>query len=401
MIVSWGRMLFMGYLFFFLGHFGVIGDEHPSGSDIRFATFNASLFRDRADELRKELEQGESAQARKIAAIVQRCHPDILLINELDYAADGRNAALLNEKYFATEQDQSSAIHYPYVFSAPVNTGVASELDINGDGKIEGPADCFGYGTHPGQYGLAVFSKFPIQYATIRTFQNFLWKDLPGAAIPSDTHTKIPFYSPTIWDRLRLSSKSHWDVPIDIKGITVHFLVSHPTPPVFDGPEDRNGRRNHDEIRFFADYIDPDRSTYHQDDSGKIGGLPSGAHFVLAGDLNADPMDGQSYEHAANLLLNHRLVAKEPVPKSLGAIEAHTKTAGANVEHRGDPSTDTGDFGDEEVGNLRCDYCLPSRTLQGIAAGVFWPTLLEPEAEWITASDHRLVWIDIKLPEQP
>ena len=35
---------------------------------------------------------------------------------------------------------------------------------------------------------------------------------------------------------------------------TVHFLVSHPTPPVFDGPEDRNGPRNYDEIRFWADY---------------------------------------------------------------------------------------------------------------------------------------------------
>jgi hypothetical protein len=39
----------------------------------------------------------------------------------------------------------------------------------------------------------------------------------------------------------RLSSKSHWDVPIVIGRKTVHFLVSHPTPPVFDGPEDRNG----------------------------------------------------------------------------------------------------------------------------------------------------------------
>ena len=55
----------------------------------------------------------------------------------------------------------------------------------------------------------------------------------------------------------RLSSKSHWDVPIRIGRETVHFLVSHPTPPVFDGPEDRNGTRNHDEIRFWADYVGP------------------------------------------------------------------------------------------------------------------------------------------------
>ena len=54
---------------------------------------------------------------------------------------------------------------------------------------------------------------------------------------------------------LRLSCKIHWDVPVQIGSETVHFLVSHPTPPAFDGPEDRNGRRNHDEIRFWADYI--------------------------------------------------------------------------------------------------------------------------------------------------
>jgi len=44
---------------------------------------------------------------------------------------------------------------------------------------------------------------------------------------------------------LRLSSKSHWDVPIDIPlgaGLTkrVHMLLHHPTPPAFDGPEGRN-----------------------------------------------------------------------------------------------------------------------------------------------------------------
>lgn len=59
---------------------------------------------------------------------------------------------------------------------------------------------------------------------------------------------------------LRLSSKSHWDVPIDIPlgdGVTqrVHMLLHHPTPPAFDGQEGRNLRRNHDEIRLFADYV--------------------------------------------------------------------------------------------------------------------------------------------------
>ena len=67
-------------------------------------------------------------------------------------------------------------------------------------------------------------------------------------------------------------------MPIVIGRKTVHFLVSHPTPPVFDGPEDRNGTRNHDEIRFWADYIRRGRrSRYTYDDAGRRGGLEGGA----------------------------------------------------------------------------------------------------------------------------
>ena len=37
---------------------------------------------------------------------------------------------------------------------------------------------------------------------------------------------------------------------------SVRCALHHPTPPVFDGPDDHNGTRNHDEIRFWSDYID-------------------------------------------------------------------------------------------------------------------------------------------------
>ena len=47
----------------------------------------------------------------------------------------------------------------------------------------------------------------------------------------------------------------------------MHLLVAHPTPPTFDGAEDRNGTRNHDEIRFWADYVRPARGHYMYDDA--------------------------------------------------------------------------------------------------------------------------------------
>ena len=100
---------------------------------------------------------------------------------------------------------------------------------------------------------------YPIDPTGIRTFQKFLWKDMPGARLPDDPATPAPadWYSPAELNVFRLSSKSHWDLPVLIDGKVVHFLTSHPTPPVFDGPEDRNGTRNFDEIRLWADYITP------------------------------------------------------------------------------------------------------------------------------------------------
>ena len=83
-----------------------------------------------------------------------------------------------------------------------------------------------------------------------RTFQLFKWMDMPGNLMP------IPFYSPDEVDILRLSSKSHWDVPILVGGKPVHFLVSHPAARV-RRPRGSQRRRNHDEVRFWADYITP------------------------------------------------------------------------------------------------------------------------------------------------
>ena len=161
---------------------------------------------------------------------------------------------------------------------AESNTGIPSGFDLNNNGTIGGGDDAFGFGAYPGQFGLAVFSKYPIDYPHVRTFQHFLWKDMPGAMLPDDPATPAPadWYSPEELDVFRLSSKSHWDLPIDLGRKTVHFLVSHPTPPVFDGAEDRNGTRNFDEIRFWADYVRGGKqAAYIYDDEGRYGGLRS------------------------------------------------------------------------------------------------------------------------------
>ena len=394
----------------------------PSDPDVRFATFNASLNRSAAGLLTTHLSNPNvddqfRNQAKNVAEVVQRVRPDVLLINEFDPLGNADAPLgpeeLLRDNFLEVSQNGAAPIDYPYAFIAPSNTGVASGKDLNNAGGVvttPGAAgygdDSFGFGAFPGQFGMVVYSKYPIDYDAVRTFQLFKWKDMPGNLIPT------PFYSPDEVEILRLSSKSHWDVPILIGGKTVHFLVSHPTPPVFDGPEDRNGRRNHDEIRFWADYISPGRSRYIYDDEGVRGGLTPGSLFLIAGDQNSDPLDGDSIPGAIQQLTEHPLVNAKLTPSSAGAVEATALQGGANTTHRSDPRFDTADFSDTAPGNLRADYVLPRKTLQLVGAGVFWPLQADPLfrltgvfsfPSWgmvggFPTSDHRSVWVDVTVP---
>jgi len=365
---------------------------------VRFATFNASLNRGNAGDLAAELSTPDNAQARVIAEIIQRTRPDVLLINEFDFDPDA--VGLFQENYLDLSQNGADPISYPYTFIAPSNTGVPSGFDLNNDGTVGGPDDALGFGFFEGQFGMVVYSKYPID--DVRTFQDFLWKDMPGALLPIDPATGESWYTPEELDVLPLSSKSHWGLEIEIGKKTVHFLVSHPTPPVFDGAEDRNGRRNFDEIRFWADYVHPRRGRYIYDDRGGFGGLARGEAFVIAGDMNSDPNDGDSIPGAIQQLLDHPRVNGKFTPTSTGGVWAAEQQGGINDDHISDPAADTADFG-EPPGNLRADYVLPSKRLKVVDGAVFWPAEGEPFFELtgvfpFPSSDHRLVWIDVKIP---
>jgi hypothetical protein len=377
------------------------GDRHGPKDPVRFATFNASLNRNVEGQLVADLSTPGNQQARNVAETIQRVDPDVVLINEFDYAPAAVD--LFRDNYLEVGQNGADPIELPYAFIAPSNTGVPSGFDLNNNGVVSGGDDAYGFGLFPGQYGMVVYSKYPILADQARTFQHFLWRDMPGALLPDDPATTAPddWYSPEEQDVFRLSSKSHWDVPIRIGNRTIHFLVSHPTPPTFDGVEDRNGLRNHDEIRFWADYVEGGkRASYIYDDEGRYGGLERGTPFVIAGDQNADPFDGDSVDDAILQLLDHKRIDATG-PTSAGGPEASALQGGANLTHEGDPAYDTADFADTAPGNLRVDYVLPARRLRTVGSGVFWPTTTDPLYRLTGAfpfptSDHRMVWIDVR-----
>ena len=373
---------------------------------VRFATFNASLNRSNAGDLIAELSVPGSAQPDAVAEIIQRTRPDVLLINEFDYDAGSVAAREFQDNYLGVAHNGADPIVYPHRLAVASNTGIPSGRDLNKDGTIGGPGDAFGFGFFPGQFAFVVYSKYPIVEDQVRNFQLFLWKDMPGALLPVNPDGSS-YYDEGDLEIFRLSSKNHTDLPIEIGKKTVHFLVSHPTPPVFDGPEDRNGTRNHDEIRFWADYVSPGQNGYVYDDAGRTGGLAPGSMFVIAGDQNSDPFDGDSVPGSAQLLLDNPRVNSKVTPTSPGGVDRAAAQPG-NEDHIGDPAEDTADFSEPPFGpgNLRADYVLPSKSLQIRDAGAFWPADDDPLSRLTgtgifgdpnrqPSSDHRLVWIDV------
>lgn len=310
--------------------------------------------------------------------MITRTDPDILVLSDFDY--DAELSAL---RAFADLLAETAA-PYPYAFARRPNTGWATGLDMDGDGRLGGPRDSQGFGYFAGQGGLAVLSRFPIDEPHLQDFSALLWRDFPEALLPTDA-SGAPFPSDAALAAQRLSTTAHWSLPVTLSSGPLTLLISQATPPVFDGAEDRNGKRNHDENALWLHHIE-----------GRLGTPPSGP-FVLAFGANLDPADGAGRREVMQALLTHPQL-QDPRPKSQGAASAATPA------HLGDPALDTADWAEPTAdtfgpGNMRVDFLLPSADVTVSDAGVFWPAPTSADhALALAASRHRLVWIDIKLP---
>ena len=209
---------------------------------------------------------------------------------------------------------------YGTVFAFAPNSGLQDGRDADGDGRTGTPGDAQGYGEFAGQGGMALLSVLPVDIAASRDFSGYLWQDLPGALLTGDTP---PEGASAVQ---RLSSVGHWDLSLDLPdGREMRLLAWHASPPVFDGPEDRNGRRNHDEAAFWLSYLD-----------GRLAQAPGDAPFVLLGDANLDPDDGDGRPEALRRLLAHpRLL--DPMPKSVGGPVTCASTTSCRPGTGGSP----------------------------------------------------------------
>ncbi len=290
---------------------------------------------------------------------------DILVLQDVDYDHGLVTLSALRD-VIAT-----AGTPYPHIFAHPPNRGRDSGLDLDGDGRLGEPEDAHSYGWFSGEGGQAILSRYPLRHDAIRTFDAFLWADMPAPLWPSDP---IPGQ-----DVLRLSRTGHWVIPIDTGQGLLTLMTFHATAPVFDGPDDRNGRRNHDEILFWKHFLD-----------GAFGPVPDGS-FVIAGNANLDPADSDGRKDAIQALLSDpRLQDPEPM-RPAPVIET--------PDHQGDPSLDTVAWPEPDPGHLRVSYVLPSTDILVSGAGVFWPTDQTSIDMVAQASRHRVVWVDVLLPK--
>ncbi len=371
---------------------------------VRVATFNIE------DVRTDDLKNPNHPRLKLLAEIIQRLKPNIIFLNEIAYDmagapgfaegdTPGSNAKRFAETFLAVPQAAGLEGLKFKAFQRPVNTGVPSGFDLNKDGKTPKvvpivPAadadgkpgkqtpegrdygnDCWGFGMFPGQYGMALLvdERLVIDEEKARTFQLYPWDYIPGNFMPTNADNS-PWYPKEVAATLRLSSKSHWDVPVELpNGQTVHMLCSHPTPPAFDGPEKRNARRNHDEINFWIDYIQNAPTVV--DDKNVAGGIARDQEFIIVGDLNADPKRGSSFKQPARKLLGSSRVNSSFVPKSDVAVP-------------GLEPTDTAMF------KLRVDYVLPSRDIDVVDGGIWRQP---PDGTTEFPSDHFPVWLDVKV----
>jgi hypothetical protein len=255
---------------------------------------------------------------------------DLLLLSGVDYDAGAQALAALN----ATLPDP-----YPHLVTLRPNTGLPTGVDVDGNGRSDEARDAIAYGRFPGEGGMAILSRLPVDATQSVDHSALLWRDLPGALLPP-----MP---PGLADVQRLSSTGHHDTAIILPdGRRLHLLSWHATPPAFDGAEDRNGKRNHDETAFWLHLLDTPQAPR--------------SPFVILGQANIDPEKGDGNPAALRRLL--------------GDARLQDMLQG-----------DTVDYG-AALGSLRVSYILPSAGITVTA----WGHAPTPEG-----ARHHPIWADI------
>jgi hypothetical protein len=240
-----------------------------------------------------------------------------------------------------------------------------------------------GWGEFEGRFNTAVISRFPILRDQARIVTDVAWEDLPDnkiALMKQQTNIDVPAGFP-------LFEKGLHVVPVQIGAQVLHLVLLHTVSPAFDPI---NPYRNYDELRGLKLFLD-----------GQLPGvepLPPEAKFIVIGDLNADPDDGDGLSGAIQQVLEHpSLVAW--MPEGAGTKgnngKYNTYLSGCGNDDGMIPPDPTLKF------QMQLDYMLPSSTVgQPLGGEIFFPDFETDKDAYdlaCNASDHRLLSMELEL----
>ncbi|WP_245190914.1 endonuclease/exonuclease/phosphatase family protein [Jannaschia formosa] len=292
-------------------------------------------------------------QAQAVLDVIAAARADVILLLDVDWDHSARGAEALRA---ALAED---GLDYPHLVARAPNAGRPSGFDLDGNGRLGEARDALGYGRFTGDGGMVLLSRHPL--GPVEDLSDTLWSargPIPTEVLPLEAAETVP-----------LASVAQWIVPLHVGATELTLVTMNASIPIYDGPEDRNGRRNADELAFVAELAG------------------TAAIPVVLGRANLDPRDGEGQRPALAALLAHPKL-RDPAPRGMG---------GGGEGHAGDPALDTADLGGP--GPLRLDYVLPARSLPVAGAGVDWPAAGDPRAEAVAAASRgRLVWVDLALP---
>ncbi|MDB2408051.1 endonuclease/exonuclease/phosphatase family protein [Jannaschia sp.] len=218
----------------------------------------------------RDLERLEE-QAQATLDVILHAQADIVLLLNVDWDHGGRGAQALRDAL------SKAGLDYPHIVAVRPTTGRPSGFDLDGNGALGEARDALGYGRFTGDGGMVLLSRVPLGVVDDRS--DLLWSMrsiAPAEVLPEGADTIVP-----------LASVAQWIVPLRVGAADLTLITMNANTPVFDGPEDRNGRRNADELGYIAELADT---------------LPNP---IVLGRANLDPLDGAGLRGAITALLTH------------------------------------------------------------------------------------------------
>ena len=262
----------------------------------------------------------QRAGARRSPRSSSATDPDVLLVNEFDYVEGGEAAELFRENYLEVAQNGARRSSTRTTSSRPSTPACPAGFDLNNNGTVGGGNDAFGLRRvpRPVRHGrlLEVPDRRPTASARSRSSSGRTCRarccptTRPRRSRPTGTR---PRSSTVCGCRRRATGTCRSGSADD----TVHFLVS---PPDAAGlrrrPRTATAPATSTRSGFWADYVRPAAAATSTTTRAGTAACGRGARFVIAGDQNSDPLDGDSVAGAIQQLLDNPRVNARVTPSS-------------------------------------------------------------------------------------